>query len=96
MENLQERLEGMLSPQKIHFKSEGERRIAYFLDDNRIRYQYEPGVLVNTAYDKPRIWYPDFHLPEFASYRRAACVGRVGYQHKKLDGVVRCYYRVAT
>ena len=61
-------LERILTPQKEHFKSEGERKIAYFLDDNSIRYQYEPGVLVNTTYDKPRIWYPDFHLPEFASY----------------------------
>jgi len=50
------------------FKSEGERRIAYFLDENSIRYQYEPGVLINSVFGKQRIWYPDFHLPEFASY----------------------------
>jgi len=61
-------LEKMLTANRVHFKSEGERKIAYFLDDNSIRYQYEPGVLVNTSYDKARIWYPDFHLPEFASY----------------------------
>jgi hypothetical protein len=61
-------LEKMLSPGKAHFKSEGERKIAYFLTENEIRYQYEPGVLVNTSCDKPRIWYPDFYLPEFASY----------------------------
>ncbi len=48
-----------------NFKSDGERRIAYFLDTNLIKYQYEPGVLVNAAENKPRIWYPDFHLPEF-------------------------------
>lgn len=50
------------------FKSEGERRIAYFLDNNAIMYQYEPGVLINSFYGKPRIWYPDFHLPEFKTY----------------------------
>jgi len=61
-------LEGVLSPNRVHFKSEGERKIAYFLDDNSIRYQYEPGVLVQTPYEKARIWYPDFHLPEFATY----------------------------
>ena len=49
------------------FKSGGERRIAYFLEDNSIRYQYEPGVLINSD-NKPRIWYPDFHLPELATY----------------------------
>ena len=31
------------------FKSEGERRIAYFLDKNSIKYLYEPGILVNSA-----------------------------------------------
>ena len=50
------------------FKSEGERRIAYFLDNNSIRYQYEQGVLINSYYGKSRIWYPDFYLPEFKSY----------------------------
>ncbi|MBT4482376.1 MAG: hypothetical protein HOC71_01705 [Candidatus Latescibacteria bacterium] len=49
------------------FKSDGERRIAYFLEDNSIRYQYESGVLINSD-NKPRIWYPDFHLPEFGTY----------------------------
>ena len=51
-----------------NFKSEGERRIACFLETNSIRYHYEPGVLVNSPYDKPRLWYPDFYLPEFGSY----------------------------
>jgi len=51
-----------------NFKSQGERRIAYFLENNSIRYQYEAGVLVNSSYNKPRIWYPDFYLPEFGSY----------------------------
>lgn len=51
-----------------NFKSEGERRIAYFLDYNSIRYQYEPGLLVTSPNGKPRIWYPDFFLPEFGTY----------------------------
>ena len=50
------------------FKSRGERRIAYFLDKNSIKYQYEPGVLVNSVGNKPRIWYPDFYLSEFGAY----------------------------
>jgi hypothetical protein len=64
-ENLENILKDKRSP---NFKSEGERRIAYFLQNNSIRYQYEQGVLVNSPYDKPRIWYPDFYLPEFGSY----------------------------
>ena len=50
------------------FKSGGERRIAYFLDDNSIKYQYESGILVQSTEKKPRIWYPDFYLPEFGAY----------------------------
>jgi len=49
------------------FKSEGERRIAYFLDNYGIRYVYEQGLLVKDR-DKPKIWHPDFFLPEFALY----------------------------
>ena len=49
------------------FKSEGERRIAYFLYNNSIKYKYESGILINSD-SKPRIWYPDFHLPEFETY----------------------------
>jgi len=62
-------LEGMINgKQRPDFKSEGERQIAYFLDTNSIKYQYEPGILVNAAEEKPRIWYPDFYLPEFGPY----------------------------
>ena len=62
-------LENLLDRNKDSgFKSEGERRIAYFLDENAIRYQYEAGVLVHADNHKPRIWYPDFHLPEFGAY----------------------------
>lgn len=53
--------------ERPYFKSEGERKIGYFLEDNSIRYQYEPGILINSE-SKPRIWYPDFHLPEFKTY----------------------------
>jgi hypothetical protein len=51
-----------------NFKSEGERRIAYFLDANSIKYQYEPSILINSNDQKLRIWYPDFYLPEFGTY----------------------------
>lgn len=63
--NLENLLGGKRGPK---LKSEGERRIAYFLEENSIRYQYEAGVLVNSVEKKPRIWYPDFYLPEFGTY----------------------------
>ena len=56
------------SERKPRYRSEGERRVAYFLEENQIRYQYEPGVLVKSPEGQPRIWYPDFYLPEFGAY----------------------------
>jgi hypothetical protein len=44
------------------FKSEGERRIANFLDKNSIRYQYERGLLLNPSDGRQRIWYPYVEL----------------------------------
>ena len=63
--NLEEKID---RSKRLNFKSKGERRIAYFLDTNSIKYIYEPGVLINSAQEKPRIWYPDFYLPEFGTY----------------------------
>ena len=46
------------------FKSKGEVQIARFLGRNNIAYQYErPAAVVDSG--KVRIWYPDFHLPEY-------------------------------
>ena len=67
--NMNQNLEDMVGSKRgLNFKSEGEQRIAHFLDDNSIKYHYEPGVLVNSYEKKPRIWYPDFYLPEFGTY----------------------------
>ena len=51
-------LEKILVPGRTYFKSEGERKIGRFLNDNSIRYMYEPAVLLKGPYDKMRIWYP--------------------------------------
>ena len=44
---------------KGEYKSEGERKIASLLDKLDIRYNYEPGILVNDS-GYQRIRYPDF------------------------------------
>ena len=63
-----------------NLKSEGERRIADFLESNSIKYHYEPGLLITPEYEKPRIWYPDFYLPEFGAYiEYFGLVGRQNY-----------------
>ena len=51
----------------IQFKSRGERKLAYFLEENNIKYKHESGVLIYQAEVKPRIWYPGFNLPEFGT-----------------------------
>ena len=53
---------------KQKYKSKGERKIAYFLDQSVIQYRYEPAVLVHSHSGKQRIWYPDFYLTEFKTY----------------------------
>jgi hypothetical protein len=63
--NLEHLVGGNIPPA---LKSEGESKIARFLEENSIKYHYEPGVLVYYPRDKPRIWYPDFYLPEFGTY----------------------------
>jgi hypothetical protein len=63
-----------------NLKSEGERRIADFLESNSIKYHYEPALLINSSYEKPRIWYPDYYLPEFGAYiEYYGLVGRQNY-----------------
>ena len=53
---------------RYHFRSEGEQKIATYLEDNSTKYQYESSLLINSNNGKPRIWYPDFYLPEFKTY----------------------------
>ena len=66
------------------YRSSGERKIAYFFDNNSIKYQYEPAVLVNTKNHRSRIWYPDFYLPEFKTYLEYfGLAGQPGYD----DGI---------
>ena len=46
------------------YKSKGERTIASFLDSVKIKYNYEPGILIkDRGYN--RIFYPDFGLPRY-------------------------------
>ena len=61
-------LEGKINSEHHVFKSNAERKIAGYLNENHIKYRYEAGVLINSHEGKIRIWYPDFYLPEFKAY----------------------------
>lgn len=50
-----------------NYKSAGERTIEDFLLDARIKYEHEPGIIVNDR-GYQRIWYPDFGIPEYAMF----------------------------
>jgi len=49
------------------YKSEGERRIAQFLTNTGLQYEYERPLLVLDR-GQSRIWYPDFTLPKESIY----------------------------
>ncbi|MBF0231908.1 MAG: hypothetical protein HQK65_02570 [Desulfamplus sp.] len=66
--SLEEFLEKYISQEQYDFKSDGERKIAEFLEDNLIKYRYEQGVLVQSPEKLPRIYYPEFYLSEFNMY----------------------------
>lgn len=59
--------ENNLERKTENYKSEGERNIAEFLVNKKIGFKYERPVLVLDE-NKPRIFYPDFFIPEFALY----------------------------
>ena len=62
-------LEGKVkNSEKEEFRSEGERKVAGVLDKYGVKYIHEQGVLVTPEKNKPRVWYPDFFLPEFSVY----------------------------
>jgi len=60
-------------------QSEGEFKIARFLEQNSIKYHYESGVLVSHPKDKPRIWYPTSTSP--SSEPTSSTFGLSGKQH---------------
>ena len=53
---------------KMKFRSKAEKQIAYFLDNNGIKYNYEQPLIINDQNNKQRIWYPDFYLSEYGVY----------------------------
>jgi hypothetical protein len=53
-----------------------ERRVAGFLRSQGIAWRYEPGLFVIDPEGRPRLWTPDFFLPDLGIY--VEVVGRPG------------------
>ena len=49
---------------KPAYRSAGERRVGEFLEEAGIPFEHEAPILVRDR-GKPKIWYPDFYLPDF-------------------------------
>ena len=62
--NLENKINNNIPP----YKSQGEKKIAEFLSQYPLRFNYESGVMVYPEASQPRIWYPDFYLPDLGIY----------------------------
>ena len=80
------------------YKSKGERRIAEYLQERNIAFQYEYPLAIRDR-SMVRIWYPDFRLPEYgmiieyfgmngnASYNEQIAHKIKTYQEAGIDGI---------
>ena len=59
----------MSKPQRHKFRSDYELRVAKFLSEQGIKYEYEAHKLV--YYPKPKTYTPDFYLPDSDIYVEA-------------------------
>lgn len=62
-----------------------ERRVAGFPRAKRIAWRYEPGLFVVDPDGRPRLWTPDFFLPDLGIY--VEVVGRPGADYDFRRGV---------
>ncbi len=53
----------MRTPDKKHFRSDGEKLIAEFLKSENIHFVHEYPVALIDEQNQIRLWYPDFWLP---------------------------------
>lgn len=76
----------------LPFRSRSEYRIASFLQYMDISYRYEAPVAV-TDRGLQRVWYPDFHLPDFGTYLEFFGVTRDSQYHERTQHKLRTYER---
>ena len=88
----------MYSQQRSNYKSKGEERIANYLQERNIKFQYEYPLAIKDR-GQMRIWYPDFRLPEYnmiieyfgmtgdAAYNEGVAHKIRAYQEAGIDGI---------
>jgi hypothetical protein len=65
------------------FDSKSEEQVAEFLDNLNIKYETQPKLTVMDDYNKERLVYPDFILPEFGIYLEVCGAKRKKYYANK-------------
>jgi hypothetical protein len=63
--------------------TEAERRVAQFLFESNIYWLYEQPVCVADDKGRPRIWNPDFYLPELGIYVEVCGADRSEYSFRE-------------
>jgi hypothetical protein len=59
----------MKNPKDVYLKmSESEKEVANYLKELNIWWNYEHPIFVYDDRDRPRVWTPDFYLPELGMY----------------------------
>ena len=60
-----------------------EKKIAAYLKELKIRWQYEQPVYVHDDKNRPRVWTPDFYLPELGIYIEVCGTDKFNYEYRE-------------
>ncbi len=60
-----------------------EKSVANFLTFLNIFWIYEAPVFIQDERDRPRVWTPDFYLPQLGMYVEVCGIDREAYRYRK-------------
>lgn len=60
-----------------------EEKVAHFLDELGLKKDYESPVFVTDDKKRPRVWSPDFFLPELGIYIEVCGAQRRAYKYRR-------------
>ncbi len=63
--------------------TEQEKKVAYFLRDIGVWWMYEQPIYVLDDKERPRIWTPDFYLPELGIYIEVCGTKNKKYSYRR-------------
>ena len=63
--------------------TQAELKVANFLSDKGIWWNFEQPIYVKDDKERPRVWTPDFYLPELGIYIEVCGTNRRAYKFRK-------------